>query len=65
MSQAFKKGPFAALTIEGSKNFILTYFQKPVWFYLLATKDRLFGKVCGKTLFRCEMPSTALTGIAT
>ena len=45
MSQAFKKGPYAALTVEGSKNFILTYFQKPMWFYLLATKDRLLGKV--------------------
>ena len=41
MSQAFRKGPFAALTIESSKNFILTYFQKPMWFYLLATKISL------------------------
>ena len=37
MSQAVKKGPFAALTIESSKNFILTYFQKLMWFYLPAT----------------------------
>ena len=65
MSQEVKKGPFAALTIESSKNFILTYFQKPMWFYLLATKDRLLGKVWGKTLFRCEMPWTALTEVAT
>ena len=46
---------------KGSKNFIITYFQKLIWFYLLATKDRLLGKVWGKTLFRCEMPWTALT----
>ena len=61
MSQEVKKGPLAALTFESSKNFILTYFQKLMWFYLLATKDRLLGKVWGKTLFRCEMPWTALT----
>ena len=39
MSQEVKKGPLAALTFESSKNFILTYFQKLMWFYLLATKD--------------------------
>ena len=39
MSQAVKKGPFAALTFESSKNFILTYFQKLIWFYFLAAKQ--------------------------
>ena len=52
MSQEVKKGPLAALTFESSKNFILTYFQKLMWFYLLATKDSLLGKVWGKTDFR-------------
>ena len=60
-----KKGLLQLWLLRALKNFILTYFQKPMWLYLLATKDRLFGKVWGKTLFRCEMPSTALTGIAT
>ena len=64
MSQEVKKGPFAALTFESSKNFILRYFQKLMWFYLLVTKDSLLGKVWGKTFFRCEMPWTALTEIA-
>ena len=45
MSQEVKKGPFAALTFESSKNFVLTYFQKIMWFYLLVTKDSLLGKV--------------------
>ena len=48
MSQEVKKGPLAALTFESSKNFILTYFQKLMWFHLLATKDSLLGKVWGK-----------------
>ena len=61
MSQEVKKGPFAALTFESSKNFILTYFQKLMWFYLLVTKDSLLGQVWGKSFFRCEMPWTALT----
>ena len=60
MSQEVKKGPFAALTMESSKNFILTHLQKIVWFYLSATKDNLLGKVWGKTLFPCEMPWIAL-----
>ena len=51
MSQEVKKGPLAALTFESFKNFILTYFQKLIWFYLLATKDSLLGKVRGKTFF--------------
>ena len=51
MSQEVKKGPFAALTFESSKNFILTYFQKLMWFYLLVTEDSLSGKVWGKTFF--------------
>ena len=45
-----KKG-FAAMTFESSKNFILRYFQKLMWFYLLVTKDSLLGKVWGKTFF--------------
>ena len=61
MSQEVKKGPFAALTMESSKNFILTHLQKIMWFYLPATKDNLLGKVWGKTLFPCEMPWTAFT----
>ena len=51
MSQEIKKGPLADLTFESSKNFILTYFQKLMWFYLLATKDSLLGKVWGKIFF--------------
>ena len=38
-----KKGPLSALTFESSKNFILTDFQKLMWFYLLATKDNFLG----------------------
>ena len=41
MSQEVKKGPFAALTFESSKKFILRYFQKLMWFYLLVAKDAL------------------------
>ena len=55
-----KKGPFAASTMESSKNFILTHLRKIMWFYLPATKDNLLGKVWGKTFFPCEMPWTAL-----
>ena len=40
LSQEIKKRPFAALNIENSKNIILTYFQKLMWFSLLATKLR-------------------------
>ena len=40
-----KKGPFAASTMESSKNFILTHLRKIMWFYLPATKDNLLGKV--------------------
>ena len=65
MSQEFKKGPIAALTFESSKNFISTYFQKLMWFYLLSTKDIWLGNVWWKTFFRCEMPVTAPTDIAT
>ena len=54
----------AALTSESYKNFNLTYFQKLTWFYLLATKDSLLGKVSGKTFSRCEIPWTAFTEIA-
>ena len=59
-----KKGLLAALTFESSKNFILTYFQKLMWFYWLATKDSLLGRVWGKTFCWCEIPWTALTEIA-
>ena len=38
MSQEVKQGPFAALIIESSQKNFLTYFQKPMWFYLLTTK---------------------------
>ena len=58
-----KEGPFAALNIESSENFILTYFQTPVWFYLLTPKYSLMGNVWRKTLLRCEMAFTALTEI--
>ena len=51
MSQEVKKGPFAALTMESSKNFILTHLRKIMWFYLPATKDNLLGKVWGKFFF--------------
>ena len=44
MLQEVKEGPFAALIIESSPIF-LTYFQKPMWFYLLAPKDSLMGSV--------------------
>ena len=60
MSQVVKKA-FCRVDYWELKKIILTYFQKIVWFYLLATKDNLLGKVWGKTLFRCEMPWTALT----
>ena len=45
MSQEVKKGPKAALTFESAKNFNLTYFQKLMQLYLLATKDSLSHKV--------------------
>ena len=61
ISQEVKKGTFSALTIETSKNFILTYFQKLMWFHLLASKYILLGRIWGKTLFRCEMSWTAIT----
>ena len=51
MSQEVKKGPFAALTFESSKNFMLTHFQKLMWFYFIVTKDRLLGKVWGGNFF--------------
>ena len=51
MSQEVKKGPFAALTFESSKNFILRYFQKLMWFYLLVIKDSLLGKVLRENFF--------------
>ena len=40
MSQEVKKGPFAALIIASSQKKFLTYSQKPMWFYLLSTKDK-------------------------
>ena len=51
MSQEVEKGPFAVLTFESSKNVILTYFQKLMWFYLLVTKDSLLSKIWGKLFF--------------
>ena len=51
MLQEVEKGPFEVLTFESSKNVILTYFQKLMWFYLLVTKDSLLSKIWGKLLF--------------
>ena len=64
MSQEVKKGPFAALIIESTPNFFLTYFQKPMGFYLLTNRDSSMGKVWGKTFFRRQIPWTALTEVA-
>ena len=55
------KRAFCRMAYWELKKFILTYLEKLTWFYLLATKDHLLGKVWGKTLFRCKMPWTALT----
>ena len=60
MSQEVKKGPFAALTFESSKNFMLRYFQKLMWFYLLVTKNSLLGKVWGKTFSDAKYPGPLL-----
>ena len=60
MSQAVKKGP-CRVDYWALENFIFTYFQTLMWFYLFATKDHLLGKPWGKTLLRCEMPWTNLT----
>ena len=60
MSQEVKKGPLAALTFEASKNFILTYFQKLMWFYLFAKKDCLLGKVWGKFFSDAKYPGPLL-----
>ena len=46
-----QKRPFAVLTFESSQNFILTYFQKLMWFYLLAAKDSLLGKSLRENFF--------------
>ena len=43
---------------ELSKMFV-TYIKKPMWFYLLTTKDNLMDKVWGKTFFQCETSWTA------
>ena len=56
-----QKRAFCRMACWELKKFILTYLEKLTWFYLLATKDNLLGKVWGKTLFRCKMPWTALT----
>ena len=55
-----KKGLLQSGLLRAQK-FIVTYLDKLTWFYLLATKDNLSGKVWGKTLFRFGMPWTALT----
>ena len=60
MSQEVKQEPFAALIIESSLKVSWKYFQKPIWLYLLTTKDTLMGEVWGKTFFQCEMSWTAL-----
>ena len=46
-----QKRPFAVLTFESSQNFILTYFQKLMWFYLLAANDSLLGKSLRENYF--------------
>ena len=51
MSQEVKKGPFAALIIASSQKKFLTYSQKPMWFYLLSTKDSLMAKFEAKPFF--------------
>ena len=38
ISQEVRQGPFAALIIESSQKNYLTYFQKPMWFYLFTIK---------------------------
>ena len=40
-----KKGLWKFLLFRALKNFFVMYFQKLMWFYLLATKDSLLGKV--------------------
>ena len=69
MPQEVKNRPYAALIIESSQKKFLTYFQKPMWFYLLTPRDSLivivFGQSLRQTFLRCEMPWTALTEIAT
>ena len=45
MPQEVKNRPYAALIIESSQKKFITYFQKPMWFYLLTPKDSLMGKV--------------------
>ena len=65
MTQEVKRVPFAASIIESSRKCFLTHFQKPMWFYLLATNDGLMGKAWGKTFLRCETPWTAISEIAT
>ena len=60
MSQEVKKGPFAAFIIESSLKVFWTYIQKPVWFYLLTTKDNLMGKVLGKTFSDAKCPGPLL-----
>ena len=59
-----KKGLLQLWLLRALKNFILRYFQKLMWCYLLVTKNSLLGKVWGKTFFRCEIPWTALIEIA-
>ena len=54
-----KKRASSSFHFKSSKNFSLTYFQKLMWLYLLATKDSLLRKVWGKTFFshaKCPRP---------
>ena len=46
------------------KNFMLTYFQKLMWFYLLATKDRSLGKVLRKLYSDAKCPRPPFIEIA-
>ena len=56
-----QKRAFCRVDYWALENFIFTYFQTLMWFYLFATKDHWLGKLWGKTLLRCEMPWTNLT----
>ena len=60
-----KKGLLQLWLLRALQIFFLTYFQKPMGFYLLTNRDSSMGKVWGKTFFRCQIPWTALTEVAT
>ena len=45
--------------ISYKKNFLM-YLQKPMWFYLLATKDNSMGKIWGKIFSDAKCPDPLL-----